>query len=113
MCGLDVELVQGAHIYPVSAPGSYDEVWNGLALCPNHHLAFDRYLIAVEINTRAILFRPTIVDQAPRNRAVQTLVDGTFDRLAEPAEQDLRPRRVMLRKRYEYYADYYGWMGRR
>ena len=113
MCGLDVELVQGAHIYPVEAPGSHDEPWNGLALCPNHHLAFDRYLIAVEINTRAILFHPTVIDQAPRNLAVQALVDGTFDRLAEPAEQDLRPINEMLRKRYEYYADYYRWMDRR
>jgi HNH endonuclease len=40
MCGLDAELVQAAHIYPASAPGSQDEPWNGLALCPNHHLAF-------------------------------------------------------------------------
>lgn len=113
MCGLDVELVQGAHIYPVSAPGSHDEPWNGLALCPNHHLAFDRHLVAVDIDTRAIVFHPAVIDQAPGNRAVQALVNGTFDRLAEPTGPGLRPMGEMLRRRYEHYADYYRWMGRR
>jgi hypothetical protein len=113
MCGLGVQLVQGAHIYPVSAPGSRDEPWNGLALCPNHHLAFDRHLLAVDIDTRAIVFHPTVVEQASGNRAVKALIDGTFDRLEEPAGSSLRPRSEMLTKRYEHYADYYGWLGRR
>ena len=113
MCGLDVQLVQGAHIYPVSAPGSHDEPWNGLALCPNHHLAFDRHLVAIDIDTRAIVFHPDVMGQASDNPAVRALIDGTFDRLAEPAMPGVRPRSDMLRKRYEHYADYYGWMGRR
>jgi HNH endonuclease len=113
MCGLGVQLVQGAHIYPVSAPGSHDEPWNGLALCPNHHVAFDRHLVAIDIDTREILFHPTVRGQRAGNPAVQALVDGTFDRLAEPAEAGLRPRDEMLAQRYRHYADYYGWMPRR
>jgi hypothetical protein len=113
MCGLDMELVQGAHIYPVSAPGSHDEPWNGLALCPNHHLAFDRYLVAVDIDTRVIIFHPDIIHHASGNPAVKALIGGTFDQLAEPAMSSARPRSDMLRKRYEHYAGYYGWMGRR
>ena len=112
MCGLSVELVQGAHIHPVSAPGSHDEPWNGLALCPNHHLAFDRYLVAVDIDTRVIIFHPDVIDHASGNRAVKALIDGTFDRLPSPPP-GVRPRSEMLRKRYEHYADYYRWMGRR
>ena len=107
MCGLGVQLVQGAHVNPVSAPGSHDEPWNGLALCPNHHLAFDRHLLAVDVDTRAIVFHPTVVNQASGNPAVQALIDGTFDRLAEPTGSSLRPKSEMLRKRYEHYADYY------
>jgi hypothetical protein len=113
MCGLGVELVQGAHIYPVSAPGSHDEPWNGLALCPNHHLAFDRYLVAVDIDTRSVIFHPDVVHQASGNAAVKALIDGTFDRLAEPAMPGQRPRSDVFRKRYEHYADYYRWMTRR
>ena len=114
MCGLDVELVQGAHIYPVSAPGSHDEPWNGLALCPNHHLAFDRHLVAVDIETRAIVFHPAVIDQAPgqprcpsaRQWDVRSARRANGSGLCDPMSE-------MLRKRYEHYADYYRWMGRR
>ena len=56
------------------------------------------------------MFHPSVIDQASGNRAVQALIDGTFDRLAEPTGSGLRPRSEMLTKRYEHYADYYGWM---
>lgn len=36
LCGLDLGLVQGAHIYPASAPGSSDEIWNGVCLRLSH-----------------------------------------------------------------------------
>lgn len=38
-------LVEAAHIIPFSV-GRNDKPTNGLALCPNHHWAMDRYLIA-------------------------------------------------------------------
>ena len=50
-CGLrlkltsDLSLVEAAHIIPFSV-GFNDKPNNGLALCPNHHWAMDRYLIA-------------------------------------------------------------------
>jgi hypothetical protein len=110
MCGLDVGLVQGAHIYPVSAPGSSDEPWNGLALCANHHLAFDRHLVGVHPGTSAIVFRATIVDQMAGSLAVKALVDGTFERLAEPVDESARPRREMFEMRYEFFVDRYEWL---
>jgi hypothetical protein len=64
MCGLGLTLVQGAHIYPASAPGSQDEPWNGLALCANHHLAFDNHLLAVRPDTRQVVFRGDVPAQA-------------------------------------------------
>ena len=50
-CGLrlkltsDLSLVEAAHLIPFSV-GYNDKPNNGLALCPNHHWAMDRYLIA-------------------------------------------------------------------
>lgn len=47
MCGVQGRLVEGGHIVPVKAKGS-DEVTNGMALCKNHHGAYDSGLLAVD-----------------------------------------------------------------
>lgn len=46
MCGLQLRLVEAAHIVPVAEPGSSDETRNGVALCSLHHDAYDRNLIS-------------------------------------------------------------------
>lgn len=43
--GLQLNLIDAAHILPVGAEGSTDEVANGLCLSPTYHRAFDRGLI--------------------------------------------------------------------
>lgn len=110
MCGLDVGLVQGAHIYPVSAPGSPDEPWNGLALCGNHHLAFDKHILGVRTEDFGIVFHQEILDQASANSAVAALIDGTFARLAQPSVGSARPKPEMFARRYEFYIDSYDWL---
>lgn len=47
MCGLQLELVEAAHIVPVSEPASTDETCNGVALCALHHRAYDRAFVAI------------------------------------------------------------------
>lgn len=44
-CGVQLRLLDAAHIIPVSAPGSTDETCNGLALCALHHRAYDSGLV--------------------------------------------------------------------
>jgi predicted restriction endonuclease len=110
MCGLDVGLVQGAHIYPVSAPGALDEPWNGLALCGNHHLAFDRHVLAVRSDTLQIIFHSMILEQVRSSPAVGSLVDGTFERLAQPKIASARPKSEMFDRRYAFYVDSYAWL---
>lgn len=110
MCGLDSGLVQGAHIHPVAAPGSHDEPWNGLALCANHHLAFDRHVIGVDPATREVRFHHTILDQFASSPAGRALVTSTFRQLAEPAEHSARPRREMFQMRYAFFTDRYNWL---
>lgn len=110
MCGFAADLVEAAHIYPVSAPGSHDEPWNGIALCPNHHLAFDRHLLAVHPDTREIVFSPVIHSQVPDSPAMRAFVEGTFTRLAEPDDMASRPVTSMFSERYLYYPKVYTWI---
>ena len=52
MCGLQLDLLDGAHILPVSEPGSTDDTSNGIALCTLHHRAYDRRLVTFDPSYR-------------------------------------------------------------
>ncbi|MCF8197093.1 MAG: HNH endonuclease [Polynucleobacter sp.] len=45
MCGIQLELVEAAHIIPHSHEKGTDEIGNGICLCALHHTAYDRSLI--------------------------------------------------------------------
>ncbi len=47
VCGIQLRLVDAAHIVPVHHEKSTDETRNGLGLCALHHRAFDQALIGV------------------------------------------------------------------
>lgn len=47
ICGIELMVIEAAHIVPVAWPGSTDETSNGLALCAVHHKAYDKKLISV------------------------------------------------------------------
>jgi putative restriction endonuclease len=48
--GLQLKLVDAAHIVPVGAEGSSDDVTNGLCLSPTYHRAYDRGLVVLTEN---------------------------------------------------------------
>lgn len=54
ICGLQLGLVEASHIVPVKEGGT-DEITNGIALCPNHHKAFDAGLILLTTDYHIIL----------------------------------------------------------
>jgi hypothetical protein len=109
MCGLSLGLVQGAHIYPASAPGSRDETRNGLALCANHHLAFDRYLIAVLPESMNVVFNPSVLEHAETDSAVSTFVANTVGSLRRAASGHA-PDPQAFTRRYEHYREHYAWV---
>ena len=47
-CGVQLNLIDAAHIIPVAATTSTDETKNGIALCKLHHAAFDRNLMSFD-----------------------------------------------------------------
>lgn len=52
MCGIQLDLLDAAHILPVAAEKSTDDTNNGVALCKLHHAAFDRNLVSFDENYR-------------------------------------------------------------
>lgn len=52
MCGVQLRLLDAAHILPVACPGSTDGTDNGVALCTLHHRAYDRAFVTFGPNFR-------------------------------------------------------------
>ncbi len=50
--GIQLDLVEAAHILPVNAKGSTDSVSNGIALSPTYHAALDAGLIYLDERLR-------------------------------------------------------------
>lgn len=48
ICQIQLSMLEAAHIIPVHHPKGSDEIWNGLALCPNHHTLFDRRILLID-----------------------------------------------------------------
>lgn len=53
--GLQLRLIDAAHILPVGAEGSIDDVQNGLCLSPTYHRAYDRKLIYLTEERRMLI----------------------------------------------------------
>ncbi|HEX5716042.1 MAG TPA: HNH endonuclease, partial [Thermoanaerobaculia bacterium] len=111
LCGLNFGLVEGAHIYPVQAPGSKDAVWNGLALCGNHHAAFDRHLVWIEPDERSVKIHPTLLSAVSGDQTARQFVESTLPRLRSPASHKQEPHADMFNQRYGFYQMKYDWAG--
>jgi len=109
MCGLNFSLVVGAHIYPVAAVGAPDEVWNGIALCHNHHAVFDGHMIHVDPGSNRIALHPELEAGVKKSPACEQFVRGTFDQLAPPSRNEYLPRPEMFAKRYAFFPSKYEW----
>ena len=48
MCGIQLELIEAAHIVPVASDEGNDDTNNGIALCKLHHAAYDRNLVCFD-----------------------------------------------------------------
>lgn len=110
LCGLDLGLVQGAHIYPASAPGSPDEIRNGLCLCSNHHAAFDRHLLWIDPHERTVLLSPAIHAQSFTNPAAEAFLEATAPVVRPPRVSALLPSAEMFLLRYEHFEGQYSWV---
>ncbi|MCG3181572.1 MAG: hypothetical protein BIFFINMI_03970 [Phycisphaerae bacterium] len=91
--GLQLRLVDAAHILPVGSPGSTDEISNGLALSPTYHRAFDSGLIYLHPSMEMRLNQAR-ADELVRLDLGGGLTDfiGTLNRpIILPSNPSLRP----------------------
>lgn len=100
VCAVQLEIIEGAHIIPVREQGSSDAIWNGIALCPNHHELFDGSAFIVRPNLevkvdqeRVDYFRANDVAQG-----LEVLTNYDRQRIRAPnfwdGDEDLRERMV-------------------
>jgi putative restriction endonuclease len=81
ICGIQLKLVEAAHIIPVNHDNGTDETRNGLALCALHHKAYDQALITIAEDYSV---------QISRSRVSELQNQKLSDGLAK-FSQDLRP----------------------
>ena len=109
MCGLNLGLIEAAHVYPAHAPASPDDITNGLALCRNHHGAFDQHRVWIDPASSDLRVHPEWVAAARESDVSHAFVSGYLSTLRLPPAKKHRPDPQYLRRRYKYFGDSYAW----
>lgn len=86
-------IVDGAHIKPFSEFRD-DRFDNGLALCKNHHWAFDRGWFSIDDNYRIIIPSERFTEEPPEQSKPMREFSGEL--LYLPGRSDFHPRREAL-----------------
>ncbi len=98
MCGIQLDLLDAAHILPVAHAESTDETDNGIALCALHHRAYDRAFVTFDPN-----FEIKVNDRAAKELeemghagGLEEFVGGLQGNLILPSENDNRPSKKFI-----------------
>lgn len=98
MCGIQLDLVQAAHIVPVSHEEGTDETSNGMALCALHHYAYDRGLVfvdeeySIEVNASKV----TQLRSLSRDEGLEAFTEALRRMIILPPNRLDRPHRDYL-----------------
>lgn len=86
VCGTQLHIVEAAHIIPVNDARGSDEIWNGVALCPNHHALFDAHRFIVLPNLRIVIDEETVtfLQESERSSGIELLSDFRGGRISPP-----------------------------
>ena len=78
--------MEGAHIIPVREEGSSDEVWNGIALCPNHHELFDgsAFVVGGDLRVRVDDSRVEYLEENGLAQGIEILTDYRNESIRQP-----------------------------
>lgn len=100
MCGTQLRLVDGAHILPVEHDDSTDQTSNGIALCPTHHRAYDRGLVAFDHLFNVAVNEPLVKRLKADDRAggLATFRKNLRPILVIPADKKDRPAEKFVKK---------------
>lgn len=98
-CQVQLALIDAAHIIPVSAPDSTDEIVNGIALCKLHHYAYDSNLVSfndvyqIEISKS----RCNELAAVKQNGGIANFREALTPMVQLPDNQALHPRAAYIR----------------
>lgn len=93
MCGIQLELIEAAHIIPHSHEKGTDDVQNGICLCTLHHKAYDRSLIFfdekfnIKINDKKMEY----LEKIGRDSGFRKFQSLNFDKITLPKNHILKP----------------------
>lgn len=92
-CDLQLNLIEAAHIVPVSHETSTDETRNGIALCALHHGAYDISLVTFDEGYRIVTSdeKIEILRQMNRDGGIQRFVNDLKPVINVPPENRDRP----------------------
>lgn len=93
LCQLQLELVEAAHIIPITHPNSIDETHNGLALCTLHHRAYDNSLVTIDESYHILINEAELsrLQAAGRSGGRKMFIDGLKSPIRLPAQIKDRP----------------------
>ena len=106
VCGVQLQLIDAAHIIPVAVSTSTDETINGVALCKLHHAAYDRNLISFDEQYRIQVSHSEVVRLSNLNlvggiqdfqRGLKSVLILPFDRRDYPNPVYIRESRSVRR----------------
>ena len=93
MCGIQLELIEAAHIVPHSHESGTDDISNGIGLCSLHHTAYDKSLIyfeidfSIKINNNKMKY----LEKMGVDGGYRKFEDLSFDKLRLPQNHILQP----------------------
>jgi len=99
MCGIQLELVEAAHIVPHSEAGGKDELVNGLCLCSLHHKAYDKGLIYVDAEYKILINEPKIeyLTKVKKDGGFPKFSKLQFDKLELPRSRAAYPSKEYIK----------------
>ncbi|MDI7268102.1 MAG: HNH endonuclease [Myxococcota bacterium] len=98
--GVQLRLVDAAHVLPVGAPGSADDVRNGIALSPTYHRAFDADLIYLAESYEMLInpARERLLAAAALDGGVVAFREPLGKRIMLPPDPRQRPDASFIRR---------------
>lgn len=93
MCGIQLELIEAAHIVPHSHETGTDDISNGVGLCSLHHTAYDKSLIyfeddfSIKINKNKMKY----LEKMGLDGGFRKFEELSFDKLQLPQNHILKP----------------------
>lgn len=104
MCGIQLKLIDAAHILPVGVEGSNDATYNGVALCALHHRAYDRALVTFDEKYRITKSknRMKYLESIRQDSGIAKFISDLKPNLLLPPDKNDRPHIDFVKQANEF-----------